>query len=236
MAASAVITQIFRDNLARLYSNVLSQNRDFSFFKIGEGGHVGGVPKTPSASLTDIEAEGVSITGDLTFTNGSTVVTGVGTAFTTDLSVGDYIRPALVVPAGADPGSSGTLAGGEWSGWYQVSSISSDTSLALSSIFNETSTSGPARKLDAATGPLYVFRKPFNPPSDINLLSTNPAVFEVRSVVDGTEANTRPWGGSPTFYEVGFFDEHGVMVAYMTMDGQIKNSGETLYNIIEVTV
>ncbi len=68
------------------------------------------------------------LTGTLTFTNGSTEVTGVGTAFTTELEVNDYV---MLEADGV---------------WAQVSSIESDTHLTLTSPYSADGGSGPGKK------------------------------------------------------------------------------------------
>jgi len=85
-----------------------------------------------------------ALTGTLTFTNGSTAVTGVGTAFTTEVAAGDYIW---------------LDADGVWA---QVSSVTDDTNLVLSAAYSGTGgtgsgavykgsfTSGEQVKVDAA--------------------------------------------------------------------------------------
>lgn len=65
-----------------------------------------------------------SLTGTLTFTNGSATVTGSGTAFSTELEVGDYI----ILDADET--------------WAEVLSIESDTSLTLTAVYAGTGGSG----------------------------------------------------------------------------------------------
>lgn len=69
-----------------------------------------------------------TLTGTITFTNGSATVTGVGSAFTTELRLGDLIR----LSTDAD-----TTAG-----WRRVSAIASDTSLTLSATYGATGGAG----------------------------------------------------------------------------------------------
>lgn len=69
-----------------------------------------------------------TLTGTITFTNGSTAVTGVGSAFTTQLRIGDLIR----LSTDAD-----TTAG-----WRRVSAIASDTALTLSAAYGATGGAG----------------------------------------------------------------------------------------------
>lgn len=70
-----------------------------------------------------------TMTGTVTFTNGSTAVTGSGTMFTTELSVGQLIRPHL-------------NAGQGWTGWGKISSITDNTNLTLTANYAGTSRSG----------------------------------------------------------------------------------------------
>lgn len=67
-----------------------------------------------------------ALTGTVTFTNGSTTVTGAGTAFTTQVAVGQYIKKS------ADPEAD----------YVQVSFITSDTALTL--VSNYVGTTGGA--------------------------------------------------------------------------------------------
>ncbi len=66
----------------------------------------------------------VTLTGTLTFTQNSKTVTGSGTAFTTELVVGDWIRATTSTT------------------YYRVSSIASDTSLTLERLFEDATESG----------------------------------------------------------------------------------------------
>ncbi|WP_456478122.1 right-handed parallel beta-helix repeat-containing protein [Geoglobus ahangari] len=69
------------------------------------------------------------LTGTLTFTNGSTTVTGSGTSFTSELSVGDYII--------SDDSTNGLE-------WYKVTAIASDTELTIDHAFNQATHSSTA--------------------------------------------------------------------------------------------
>jgi len=71
------------------------------------------------------------ITGTLTFTNNSTIVTGVGTNFTSELVPGNWIK------------SDNSTYGGEW---YEVASIINNTYLELSTHFANTTHSSSAKK------------------------------------------------------------------------------------------
>lgn len=72
------------------------------------------------------EANEVAITGtSMTFTAASTAVTGVGTSFTTELAVGDYI-----------------YLDGEYADGVRIASITSDTALVLTSAYGGTGGTG----------------------------------------------------------------------------------------------
>ena len=64
-----------------------------------------------------------NLTGTLSFTNGSTAVTGSGTAFTTELAIGDFIK------------------GGDGY-WWEVVTITSDTAATLYKKYSGTTESG----------------------------------------------------------------------------------------------
>lgn len=64
-----------------------------------------------------------ALTGTITFTLGSTGITGSGTLFTTELAVGDYIQ------------------GGD-SNWYEVVTITDNTTAALYKVYSSTTQSG----------------------------------------------------------------------------------------------
>ena len=71
-----------------------------------------------------LNAVTATLTGTADFTNGSTTVTGTGTLFTTELAVGDYIRPT----GGAQ--------------WYKVTAIGGDLSCTISPAFQQTTVTG----------------------------------------------------------------------------------------------
>ena len=74
---------------------------------------------------TDVHSEfNFTLTGTLTFTIASTAITGVGTAFTTELAERNYIRATTSTT------------------WYKIASIESDTALTLESNFLETTETG----------------------------------------------------------------------------------------------
>lgn len=76
-----------------------------------------------------------SLTGTLTFTNGNTAVTGSGTAFTTELSVGQLIAPDANI-VGADRLT--------YANWGKISSITDDTNIVLTANYGGTTRSGAA--------------------------------------------------------------------------------------------
>lgn len=67
-----------------------------------------------------LDAVTSTLTGTADFVTGSTTVTGTGTLFSTELQVGDYIRPASGVQ------------------WYKVTAIASDTSCTISPAYQQT--------------------------------------------------------------------------------------------------
>jgi len=82
-------------------------------------------------SRSDPTAIEAPINGTLTFTNNSTIVTGVGTNFTSELVPGNWIK------------SDNSTYGGEW---YEVASIINDTYLELSTPFANETHSSTAKK------------------------------------------------------------------------------------------
>lgn len=79
-----------------------------------------------------------TLTGTVTFTDGSTAITGAGTAFDTELSVGDFIRK-----------SDGTE-------WYKIASIASATALTLSTTSNDTGDDDAGKTLYGSQ-PVYIY-------------------------------------------------------------------------------
>lgn len=84
-----------------------------------------GVQSLTNPAANNIEER--NLTGTLTFTQGSTTVTGVGTLFSTEISSLQFIRVS----------SSSTK-------WYPVTSVGSNTSLTLSIPFEESTITGSA--------------------------------------------------------------------------------------------
>lgn len=85
----------------------------------------------------------------VTFTNGSTAVTGVNTVFTSDLQVGQLIAPDSNI-TGADRL---TVAN-----WGKIASITDDTHLVLSAVYGGTTRASAASSKNVNTMPLVVCR------------------------------------------------------------------------------
>ena len=77
-----------------------------------------------------------TLTGTCSFTNGSDVVNGSGTSFTSELSAGDYIKP--------------DSAG--YNEWYKVKTVDSDTQLTLEYNFAQDSISGVSTLYNSEDG------------------------------------------------------------------------------------
>ena len=77
----------------------------------------------------DGDAEETALTGTLTFTNGNVSVTGSGTAFTTELSAGDYI----ILNTDEYP--------------HEIDSVTDNTNLVLKSNYSSTGGSGAGKKI-----------------------------------------------------------------------------------------
>ena len=59
-------------------------------------------------------------------------------------------------------------------------------------------------------------------------------VLTVVCHVDGAEGNAQGADADPTYYELGIFDEHDDMIAYLTYTGQEKPVGEPLMHVVRV--
>lgn len=224
MADSYLITDNFRTIVSRIFSrDVVETTRDFTIFKIGEGGFEGSpkVPKTPLSTRTDLESEGEPLAGGGTveFTNGSAAVTGSGTTFLTDVAAGQWIKPGPTPHINAY--SAGT-PGSEEDVWGQVLSVTDDTHLTLSSVYaGATHLFAEGRDGRLASGPLYTFRKALGA-GDVTKGATT--ITDVAILVGLAEANADQLGLSPEFFEVGVFDSDGCMVVYGTLDERLKTA------------
>jgi hypothetical protein len=232
MSAQAVVTEVWRAVLARVFSRDLPDvYSEIDYFKIGEGGSSGGVPVAPSATRTDLESEGAPLSGGgtATFTNGLTSVVGIGTSFLADVSVGDWIKPGPT--SSAFFGSSG-VPGSEVDGWGQVLLVNNNLSITLVAPYAGATLAG--REVRKAATPLFTFRKTLLA-SDVTFTSAVPAIFNVSTIVLPVEANATQLLVAPEFFEVAAFDANGVMVAYATIDQQTKTNTVELDNLIDVT-
>jgi hypothetical protein len=240
VAASASVQRNYRTILARLFSRDLAPAEvlaSVAVFKIGEGGHIAGVPKTPDVTLIDLESEGEVKTGLATFTNLSTAVVGDGSCtFIADFAVNDWIKPgARTTGAPAASAYAPGYPGTEYDEWGQVQSITDNNNLVLTAPYAGATTPQARRpkKATAAQGPLYTFRKALGS-ADVAFFSAVPAIVEVTATVGGAEGNLDQLGNPANYYELGLFDSNGVMVAYMTFDLQAKVVGVQLVNIMDL--
>jgi len=234
VAVSATVQNNWRTVLALVYSRDIARTKsDIVRFKIGEGGSLAGSPITPDATFTDIEGEGTPLPGGGTvgFTNGSPNVTGAGTSFLADVSPGDWIKPGPT--PSADPYSAGT-PGTEEDVWGEVLSVTDNSNLVLTANYGGGTTIG-SRAGHTASSPLYVFRKALTV-ADVLFDTVLPAITEITCTVGASEANTTQLGSTPEFYEIGIFDNDGVMIGYMTFDKQEKISGVQLVTIADLTM
>jgi hypothetical protein len=103
---------------------------------------------------------GNTLTGNLSFLDGSATVTGAGTAFLSDL-MGRDSRGAAIVKGGAIRAQGSTE-------WYKVASVESDTSLTLASNFGEADTG-------AVTGEHLYVRKGM--PRNFNYVEDSRGIF-----------------------------------------------------------
>lgn len=231
MAISGVVSNNWRTILARVYArDVTEAQEEFVRFKIGEGGESGGVPITPDETYGDLESEGSPLVsgGTVGFNNGSVFVDGVGTNFVADLSVGEWIKPGPV--ASANPYSAG-VPGTEYDWWGEVKTIHAASGVGaveLQTVYGGATITG--RPCHKAAAPLYTFRKTLVA-GDVLFNSVLPAITEITCVVAAAEANSDQLGNTPAFYELGIFDNDGVMVGYLTFDKQEKIAGVQLITI-----
>lgn len=227
--------------LARIFSRDLAgvwdAHKDIVRFKIGEGGGSGGTPITPDTTFIDVQGEGEQKAGLASFSNGSAAVTGDGSCtFLADFAINDWIKPgARTTGAPAVSPYAPGYPGTEYDDWGQVQSITDNNNLVLTAPYAGASTpeDRPPMKATAAQGPLFVFRKTLAT-SDVIFFSANPAIAEVTTLVAAAEANLDQLGNPPDFYEIGGFDEDGVMVFYVTFDVQTKIPGVQLVTIVQL--
>ena len=77
----------------------------------------------------------------------------------------------------------------------------------------------------------FVFQKPITA-DRINIVSTTQ--IQVECFVDTSEANDDGFGNAPEFWEVGVFDNDGVMIAHETFDKQTKDDRRALRHLITI--
>jgi len=235
LSVQGVIPRVWRTVLARVFArDVADTQADFTVFKLGEGGYVDVPPKQPIAPdeiRTDLASEGEALAGGgtATFTNGSPLVVGSGTAFLTDLAPGDWVKPGPDM-TGVSYGSAG-VPGTEYDDWSQILTVDSNIQVTLTAPFVGATIAG--RDVRASDTPLYTFRKTLIA-SDVTFFSAVPAITEIDAITLAAEANINFLGGSPEFFEIGIFDSNGVMVAYVTFDLQTKTIGVQLNNVIQI--
>lgn len=234
MAVQGIIPNVWRTVLARVFARDVGDTQaEITFFKIGEGGFVDVPPKqpvAPAATRVDLESEGAELAGGgtATFTNGSPIVTGVGTSFIADLAVGDWIKPGPT--PSVSPGSAGT-PGTEVDTWGQILTVDNNLQVTLTAGYGGATLAGrPVRKADE---PLFTFRKTLLA-ADVTLFSSLPAITEIDAIVLAAEANLDQLGNPPEFFELGLFDSNGVMVAYITFDLETKTGAVQLNHIIQI--
>lgn len=240
MTASASVQDNWRTMLARTFARDLAgvwdAHKEIVLFKIGEGGGSGGTPITPDSTFIDIQGEGEAQTGLASFSNGVAIVGGVGTSFDTEFAINDWIKPGARTTGAPSvspysPGYPGT----EYDEWAQISGIPSAITINLTAPYTGVSTpeNRVPKKATAAQGPLFTFRKSLAA-GDVIFFGASPAITEVMTLVDAAEANLDQLSNNPDFYEIGGFDEDGVMVFYCTFDVQTKISGVQLITIVQL--
>jgi len=190
---------------------------DIDQFKIGEAGFQGtGInrePKDPDSTKTDLESEGVPLTGTAEFTNGSPTVTGSGTTFLADVSVGQWIKPG----SGSDD-------------WGEVLTVVNDTTITLAANYIGAST-GPGSPISVAEKPWLTFRKTLTGGESI---FSSPDTTEITAIVTNVEATINQLGGQPEFFELGLFDStNNRMVVYMTFPIETQ-TGLNLHHVLPV--
>lgn len=115
-----------------------------------------------------------TLTGTLSVTNGSATVTGAGTNFTGQITVGDYVKVD----------TDGT--------WYRVTAIASNTSLTIAVVYAGTTASGQAgtrEALAASQTDLQASTNKFKKAMDATFPSRASQTISWRTTYATTEAN-----------------------------------------------
>lgn len=238
-SVQAVVQEGWRTIVARVFArDVTDAQADIAYFKIGEGGFIDVPPKTPitpDPSFRDLQSEGVSLPsgGICEFTNGSAIVSGSLTSFLADLVPGDWVKPgplpSTFVNSSGQPGT-------EEDGWGQILTVDSNIQVTLTAPYvGATHLFAEARDCRSADEPLFTFRKAFVD-ADVIFASAVPAIDEITAVVLAGEANADQLLNSPEFYELGLFDDNGVMLVYMTFPVETKTGAVQLNHIIELVI
>lgn len=84
--------------------------------------------------------------------------------------------------------------------------------------------------IESVTSSLYYFEKQFGA---TDLVFVSPSIMQVRCKLDGIESNDDGSGNEPKFFELGIFDDQGVLVAYTTFPEQTKASNKILTNYVQ---
>lgn len=214
-AIEAVMTDVGLAQLAKHLAGDVSSVQ-LNFFRIGEGGYTeSGLvksPKIPDPTRTRLESEGTPLTGTLSFINSVTAVTGVGTAFLSEVTAGQYIRldDDLV--------------------WAQVLSVTNDNNLVLSLGYTGSTGSGAGSKSALV---LFTFEKAY---VGTDLTFEEAGRMSAVAFLDFLDGNDDGFGGSPEFFEIGVFDAAGNMIAYGTYPGEVKTIGIQFNKIVRITM
>ena len=215
----AIINAVMTDTGLNLIAQHLAgtvSDFSFSYFKIGEGGfnESGGIKtaKTPDATYTSIESDGTVLSGSLTFSNGSSSVSGSSTAFSTEITPGQYIRlDADLV-------------------WYEVATITDDNNLTLTSTYNETGGSGPGSVI---TTNYAVYKNTF---SGTDITYEGDGKVSAVAFLDFSDGNSNGYeGGDPEYFEIGVYDANDNLLAYGTYPGETKNNTIQLNKVVRMT-
>lgn len=232
MAVLATIQDNWRTVLSRVFArDVADTHAEITYFKVGEGGFVDLPPKepvAPDASRVDLESEGEDLPGGGTgtFTNGSALVSGVGTTFLADLAPGDWIKPGPTPSAAS--GSAGVI-GSEVDEWGQILTVDGDLQVTLTAPYTGSTLAG--RSVRLSSEPLFTYRNTIDAG---NVVFIAPNTTEVTTITGAGDANSDQLGNNPEFFELGLFDSNGVMVAYVTYDAQTKINGVQLNHIVQI--
>ena len=80
---------------------------------------------------------------------------------------------------------------------------------------------------DPPTGTMYTFTEALAP-ADLVFDGAGTKTMSISCSMGSTQGNDRGDGGNPTFYEVGVYDNNGVLCLYGTFPGTQKTAGFTL--------